>query len=140
VSKNPAKNTTILYMDDDIDDLLLLQEAVQTVNASYRVLPATNGLDGLEKLSRMNQERNLPCLIVMDINMPQLCGRETFLQLKADPVLSTIPIVIFSTSSSAKDKAFFEAPNVVYLTKPINFAHLTEVARKLINFCNSQAA
>ena len=57
----------------------------------------------------MHAAQQLPCLIVMDINMPKLDGKQTFVQLQADSIFSNIPVVVFSTSSSPMDKLFFQS-------------------------------
>ena len=132
-----VKNTTILYVDDDEDDLEMLQEAIMSIDPSYQIVKANNGEDGLSQLSGMKQKKTLPCLIVLDINMPRLDGRQTFQRIKADESLSNIPIVIFSTSSNKMDKMFFAGKNIEYITKPIHFPHLLQIAQKLLSYCAS---
>jgi CheY-like chemotaxis protein len=132
-----VKNTTILYVDDDEDDLEMLKDAIIAIDSSYQIVKASNGEDGLLQLLEMKQEKKLPCLIVLDINMPRLDGRQTFQRIKADETLSNIPIVIFSTSSNKMDKMFFAGKNIEYITKPIQFDHLQQVAQKLLSFCGT---
>jgi two-component system response regulator len=122
-------------MDDDPDDIEMLQEAILSINPSYRLFEASDGKEGLKLLHEMKQSASLPCLIVLDINMLGLDGRETFLQLKKDKVLSTIPVVIFSTSNSPMDKLFFQGRNAEYITKPIQYNRLLDVARRLLAYC-----
>ena len=129
------KNPTVLYIDDDRDDLQIMQEALTTINKDFQMLPAHNGKEGLEQLHEMKQRGNLPCLIVLDINMPVMNGKETFLKIKEDKTLSQIPVVIFSTSANANEKGFFQGEKVTYITKPLSFSLLIEVARQLINYC-----
>ena len=131
------KNHTILYIDDDSDDLQMLKEAVARVDGSYHVVEANNGEQGLRKLENMKQEKELPCLIVLDINMPKIDGRQAFRMIRNDNILSSIPIVIFSTSNSSIDKLFFEGKDVEYLTKPIDFLSLLKVASKLLSYCKN---
>ncbi|RYZ30661.1 MAG: response regulator [Chitinophagaceae bacterium] len=131
-----VKNTTILYVDDDQDDLEMLQEAIMSVDPSYQIVKANNGEEGLARLLEMKLHKTLPCLVVLDINMPKLDGRQTFQRIKADEALSNIPIVIFSTSSNKMDKMFFAGKNVEYITKPIYFPHLLQIAQKLLAYCS----
>ena len=133
----PTKNTTILYIDDDADDILMLQDAIHSIDTGYQIEQASNGEEGLQQLHRMKQEGELPCLVVLDINMPKLDGRQTLQRIKADQHLSGIPIVIFSTSNNPMDKMYFNGKNIEYITKPIQYAHLQQVARKLLNYCSS---
>lgn len=130
----PAK-TCILYIDDDRDDFEMLSHAIHEIDSAHAILEATNGEEGLAVLNQMKTSGSLPCLIVLDINMPKLDGRQTFVRIKADPDLKNIPIVIFSTSSSEVDKLFFKSKNVEYLTKPYEYTHLVEVAKRLLNLC-----
>ena len=83
----------------------------------------------------MKKDKNLPSLIVLDINMPGLGGRETFTAIRDDEEFSLIPIVIFSTSNSAPDKLFFQSKGVEYMTKPLEYTSLLEVASKLLSYC-----
>lgn len=129
------RNTIILHIDDDSDDLDMLQTALHAIDPLYTILVARDGEEGLQLLSDMKNTGTLPCLIILDINMPKLDGRQTFQIIKKDPVLCPIPIVIFSTSSSSLDKLFFSAENVEYITKPYEYAHLLEVAKRLLSLC-----
>ena len=131
-----VKNTTILYIDDDEDDLEMLQEAIKEIDPSYEIVKAGNGEEGLSELYKMKENQTLPCLIVLDINMPKLDGKQTFQRIRADKALFNIPIVIFSTSSNKMDKMFFAGKNVEYITKPIHFPHLLQVAQKLLSYCS----
>ena len=128
---------TIFCIDDDHDDLQMLKEVVESIDGRYSLIEAHDGLDGIRELNSMKDSGDLPCLIVLDINMPRMDGKTTFMNLKSDALLSKIPIVIFSTSSSPLDKMFFAKENVAYFTKPINFRQLTEVASKMLSFCKS---
>ncbi|HEX8314370.1 MAG TPA: response regulator [Flavisolibacter sp.] len=130
-----GKNYTILYIDDDADDVQMLQEAIHTIDPAIELRKANDGEEGLSTLSDMEHGGQPPCLIVLDINMPRLDGRQTFKRIKADPRWMTIPIVIFSTSNNPMDKMFFGGKNVEYITKPISFSHLLQVAQRLLSFC-----
>jgi CheY-like chemotaxis protein len=82
----------------------------------------------------MKETGSLPALIVLDINMPKMDGRETFLSIKNDEQLAHIPVVILSTSSSILDRIFFQKKNVEYITKPIHFDTLLAIATKLLTY------
>lgn len=134
---NPVKTSTILYVDDDPDDVELLEYAFSLLDASYILLSAPNGEEGLKALNALKESGSLPCLIVLDINMPRLDGRETFQRLKENPSFATIPVVIFSTSDSEKDKACFKTAGVEYVTKPICFDLFLEAAKRLLHYCQN---
>jgi CheY-like chemotaxis protein len=129
------KPRTILCIDDDADDLQLLAEAVQRIDPQCQIIKAFDGMHGISILQEMHTHRELPCLIVMDINMPKLDGKQTFVRIQSDAVLSTIPVVVFSTSSSPMDKMFFQNKGAAFITKPIRFEQLLEVASELLTYC-----
>src|SRR5215204_4253760 len=118
------KEHTILCADDDEDDIQLLQEAIRQVDGSYNLAKAKDGLDALKQLQAMKARGSLPCLVVLDINMPRMDGRQTFMSIRNDPEFAAIPVVIFSTSSSPLDTMFFAKKDVEYITKPINYDFL----------------
>jgi CheY-like chemotaxis protein len=126
---------TVLLIDDDKEDLGMLQEALKSIDINHKILEAHDGIQGLAKLKELNEKNILPCLIVLDINMPKMDGKQTFVTIKNNSQLSNIPIVIFSTSSSLLDKAFFERHNTAYFVKPINFVELARSASRMINMC-----
>ena len=129
-----TEKQTILCVDDDLDDLHLLQKAIHTTGPGFDIIEAYNGVEAIEHLERMKQEGNLPALIVLDINMPKMDGRETLLSIKNDNQLAEIPVVILSTSSSILDRIFFHKKNIEYITKPIHFDTLLAIAGKLLSF------
>ena len=126
----------ILCVDDDADDLYLLRKALKQVGSDYEMIEAGDGLAALDALRQMSEGDNLPCLIVLDINMPKMDGRQTFMAIENDPKLSKVPVVIFSTSSSPLDKLFFSKKNVEYITKPIYYETLLTVAQRMLSFCH----
>lgn len=128
---------TILCIDDDPDDLQLLREAVKSIDGDITILEAHDGEDGMTQLSRLKEAGSLPCLVVLDINMPRMDGKTTFVKIRSDDGLSNVPVVIFSTSSSPLDKMFFTREQVAYFTKPINFSQLVEVAAAMISYCKA---
>jgi CheY-like chemotaxis protein len=126
---------SILCVDDDQDDLIMLREVIQEMGRPYKIIEAFDGLIALDVLKKMQTEGNLPCLIVLDINMPRMDGKQTLVAIQNDPVLATIPIVVFSTSSSAMDKTFCAAKKVEMITKPFDYTTLYTVANQLLSYC-----
>ena len=130
-----TKERIILCADDDDDDIEMLQEAIKAADGTYRIVQARNGIDALKKLDGLKAQGTLPCLVVLDINMPKMDGRQTFISIRNNPDYAAIPVVILSTSSSPLDKTFFTKKDVEYITKPINYDYLVEVAQKLLSYC-----
>ena len=123
-------------MDDDEDDRDMLQQALQSIDAEHRIVEANDGKDGLKQLHSLKAADRLPCLIVLDINMPKLDGKQAFMAIKADEEFSRIPIVIFSTSTSALDRMFFERYNTAYFVKPVKVNELATAASRMIGCCS----
>ncbi|OLY93153.1 response regulator receiver protein [Cnuella takakiae] len=126
----------ILCVDDDADDLMMLREAFEANGCTYGVEVACDGEEALSRLRNTLPGQNLPSLIVLDVNMPRIDGRETLLALQKDSTLSKIPVVAYSTSSSPLDKLFFNRLNVAFFTKPSYFNELESVAATMLHFCN----
>ena len=129
---------TILLIDDDPDDREMFEEALNEGYAKHDIIQAEDGFDGIEKLHHLLKTNELPCLIILDLNMPKLDGKQTFLSIKDDTRFFKIPVVVLSTSVSDADKAFFQREGVHYITKPINFEHLSRVAGQLMSYCEKR--
>jgi CheY-like chemotaxis protein len=126
---------TVLCIDDDADDLELLHNALEATGKEYTVIEAHDGLEGIRRLHQLKNDGQLPCLIVLDVNMPRMDGRETFRSIRADEQLGEIPVVVFSTSKSHVDQMYFSGKNVEYITKPTNISPLEEIASRMLQHC-----
>src|SRR6267154_4253500 len=93
----------ILLVDDDPDDLMLIKEAINSVDGKFDFHEATDGRHALNFLRAIDSLDKHPCLIVLDINMPVLGVRDMLAILKNDGGLKHIPVVVFSTSSNPAD-------------------------------------
>jgi len=131
------KKYTILHVDDDPDDLDMLMQAVQSIDDSFEIVQARDGEQGLKQLEKMKADADLPCLIVLDINMPRMDGKRALNIIKNDRKLSEVPVVILSTSGNMMDRLFFLKENVEFITKPLNYDHLKQIASKLLHFCKN---
>jgi CheY-like chemotaxis protein len=131
---------TVLLVDDDKDDLELLEEALKTIDVEHRIIEAHNGEEGMRTLRELMDRNTLPCLIVLDLNMPLMDGKQTFLAIKAEERLSRVPIVVFSTSTSKLDRTFFERHHTAYFVKPVNFTELARTASRMISICMHKSA
>ncbi len=115
----------------------MLQEAIRSIDPNLQIVQAVDGQQGLEKLRLMKASAELPCLTVLDLNMPKIDGKQAFKEIRDGERLWAVPIVILSTSNSAMDRLFFQGKNVEYITKPISFNHLVNLAAKLLSHCHS---
>lgn len=138
IAPAPASRTLrLLVVDDSTADLLLLQEAITEHGLKAEMFTAT---DGDAALAHLRGPGPAPDLVLLDLNMPRRNGREVLRELKQDPVLRTLPVIIFSTSSSPFDieDCYANYANS-YLVKPIDFDGLSEVVRALDAFWLRQA-
>lgn len=126
---------TILHVDDDADDRELLQEVMQKVAPEVQVTYAENGLSALKVLNEGKSLKSLPCLIVLDLNMPFLDGKQTYEKIQADPELKNIPLIVLSSGQNPADKNLFAKQGVAYFAKPVEFSVLKEIATHISNLC-----
>lgn len=127
---------TILYVDDDPDDLALFRMAIEEMGSDYRIIEAFDGMHALALLEEMEKNDTLPKLIVLDINMPRMDGKQTLVAIQNKSLWASIPVVLFSTSSSHLDKLFSESRQVELITKPFNLETLQKVTHKLLSLIN----
>lgn len=130
-----SPDKTVLYVDDDNDDRELLSEVMQNVAPSLKMIFAMNGLEALEVLNQQKETRSLPALIVLDLNMPYLSGRETFERIKCDPQLKAIPLVIFSSGENPSDKSLFSNEGIPCFTKPVKISAMEGIASQMAGLC-----
>ena len=126
---------TILCVDDDPDDRQFICEAINKAAPDYSIIEAHNGVEALQYLDKAKSIPALPCLIVLDINMPLMDGKQTLSRIKVDPLLVNVPVVMFSTSSNPMDKALFLRMGVELITKPSDITHLNLVVHNLLAHC-----
>jgi two-component system, chemotaxis family, response regulator Rcp1 len=128
-SKRPLR---ILAVDDSTADLVLLEEAISQHGIDAELERAHDGDEALVKL-RDGSDR--PDIMLLDLNMPRRHGREVLAEVKRDPDLRSIPVIIFSTSSSPADiAACYDDHANSYVVKPVDFDGLGRVVDALDAF------
>lgn len=133
----PMTESDILLVDDDIEDVEMIEEVFREAHQQVGIQKAHNGMEALTLLNRLDKEGSLPCLIVLDINMPLMNGKETLAHIKQNPRYKQIPVVVFSTSSNPEDKVFCEQYGAEMIRKPTLYTMLKEVIQKLLNICET---
>ena len=129
------RSYTILYVDDDHDDLLIISEAFEKYTDHLTVVHARHGYEALQILKSMSQKNKLPCLIILDINMPVMDGKETLSEIRRNENYKNIPVVIFSTSRHLYEKKFAENLDAEFITKPIQYSHLESLVQEFVQKC-----
>ncbi len=132
-----GQSRIILIADDDADDRLLLRDAFQEIGATHRLEFVGDGEELLEHLQRCGRFANrapspMPALVLLDLNMPRVDGREALARIKGDPALVGIPVVIVTTSAAGQDidNSYALGANA-YITKPATYSALVEIVRVL---------
>ncbi len=128
---------TILMADDDRDDCLLVKDAFKESRLVNELRFVDNGEELLDYLHHRGKFKGVnrsprPGLILLDLNMPKLDGREALKVIKSDPALRSIPVVILTTSSQEEDilRSYNTGANS-YITKPVTFEGLVKVMKSL---------
>lgn len=123
--------TTVLIVDDDVEDQELLKEAIKEVDESVKCLSAKNGEEALEMLHTFLHK--LPQLIFLDLNMPRMNGKALLSKLKQLDVLKEIPIIIYTTSKSKTDiEDARKLGALQFITKPNSFEEIVQVAANVL--------
>jgi len=118
-------------VDDDPEELMLIEEALFDLGKKIHFEE-----NGIEALNYLDQCEQLPCLIVLDLNMPKLNGTETLVRLKSDDRFKDITVVIYSTSINALEKEkCMKLGASSYIMKPVSYASTITTARYLADLC-----
>ena len=132
------KTVTIMLVEDDLGDQKLIKMSLKEqriANTPVVTSNAEEAFEYLEKNKAQGCEAALPDLILLDLNMPGMGGKEFLRQLKADPELGAIPVVILTVSDSDKDiLESFKLHAAGYVKKPVNLTDFQEVMQTLTDY------
>jgi CheY-like chemotaxis protein len=131
------KHRTILYIDDDPDDREILCSAVKEMSSEVNVIEAENGIKALDYLNKAKNTGHLPCLILLDLNMPMLDGKQTLVRIRQDDSFEKVPVIVYTSSNNPNDKIFFDRQGVLLITKPPNILFLRKIVERLLNYCGN---
>jgi CheY-like chemotaxis protein len=128
----------VLYADDDNDDLMLVQEAFANNTNNVEVITANDGTEALAYLSNLDQLDPAPCLIILDVNMPRLNGKDTLREIRNMDRFENIPVILFTTSSLLLDKTFAEKYKAGFITKPLDVKQMSIIANEFVEHCTDE--
>jgi CheY-like chemotaxis protein len=135
-----GKPITILYADDDVEDRMLVKDAWAENRLANELHFVEDGEELMDYLRRRGQYTHLsgeplPGMILLDLNMPRKDGREALQEIKADPRLRSIPVVILTTSKAEEDilRAYDLGVNS-FILKPVTFDSLVDITRTLSKY------
>jgi len=132
-----SRSIEILLVEDSPSDVLLTQEALSEAKLSNQLHLVDNGVDALAYLRKQGQfaSARRPDLILLDLNLPRKDGREVLAEIKADPNLCSIPIVVLTTSQDEQDIArVYGLRANCYVTKPVDFHQFTRIVHAIETF------
>jgi CheY-like chemotaxis protein len=133
----PSLVLDILVVDDDSADVALVEDFLTNGGMPCRLSVASDGQEALSFLRRegKNADAPRPDLVLLDLNMPRVDGRKALELIKGDPALRSIPVVVFTTSSSIEDiHRSYEGHANAYVTKPIELADFERVVGEIHHF------
>ena len=138
----PKSNTKmnpvdILLVDDDEGDVLLTQKALKNGKLFNTLNVAKDGVEALEYLRQEGRFKDAlrPDLILLDLNMPRMNGKETLAEIKKDPNLKSIPVIVLTTSDADMDVIqSYDSHASAYVTKPVDLGQFTNVVQSLKDF------
>ena len=133
----PAETPFIFLAEDDIDDQELLIDALTAQNDRLKVLTASNGKKAITCLENLPDE-SLPCLIVLDYNLPEINGGQILQSLCGNDRYHAIPKVVWSTSNSHVYRQLcLDLGAKAYFVKPSNLSDVKSLAREMLRFCEA---
>jgi len=127
----------IIFADDDADDLELITGFFKQYNRNINVLEFKDGKEVLKFLDDFALNAT-PLLVVLDINMPRLNGKETLAAIRKNPKYQYIPVVIYTTSNNAIDEDYCRELGASWVSKSSTIEVVKQVAKVLAEFCELQ--
>ncbi|MTJ11237.1 response regulator [Anabaena sp. UHCC 0187] len=133
---------TIFLVEDNKADVRLIQEALKTISLPHQVVTVTDGIEAIAYLRQEGKYANAarPDLILLDLNLPQKNGLEVLAEIKSDPRLKRIPVIVLTTSKNKDD--IYRCYNLhanCYIAKPRNLNQLFQIIKSIEEFWFSTA-
>lgn len=134
---DPVEPVVVLLIEDDPEDEWMTREAFAEHKITNNMYVVRDGEQALQFLYRRGAYADMPRpdLILLDLNLPRIDGRQVLAHIKSDPELSVVPVVILTSSAAEEDllRSYRLHANA-YITKPVDFPQFAEVIRKIDSF------
>jgi CheY-like chemotaxis protein len=127
----------VLLVEDDPGDVLMTREAFEENKVANRLAVVSDGAEAMQYLRREGEYADAPTpdLVLLDLNLPRMDGREVLAAMKSDEALRSIPVVVLTTSEAEEDVLRSYALHAnAYVTKPVDFSRFIEVVRQIDDF------
>jgi CheY-like chemotaxis protein len=132
------KSRYIIFADDDADDLELITGFFKQYDRNVNVLEFKDGKEVIKFLDEFATPTISPLLIVLDINMPRMNGKDTLTAIRKHSHYRHIPVVIYTTSMNGSDEEFCKRMGASWMNKPHTLDGVRQTARILAEFCHLQ--
>jgi chemotaxis family two-component system response regulator Rcp1 len=139
---HPDQPLAVLLVEDDPGDVMIAREALAAGRLSTDLHVVTDGVEAMSFLRRTEEYSDAirPDLILLDLNLPRKSGHEVLAEVKQDPELRRIPVVVLTTSQAREDVTrSYELHASVHVSKPVDFDQFTEVVRQIDDFFGNVA-
>jgi CheY-like chemotaxis protein len=132
-----ADLVSILLVDDDPGDTLLIREAFAEHKVGNALVTVSDGVEAVHYVRGEGQYagRERPDLILLDLNLPRKSGTEVLAEIKSDPALASIPVIVLTTSEAEEDiLRSYELHANAFITKPVDFERFREIVHQIDDF------
>jgi CheY-like chemotaxis protein len=133
----PGHPLSVLLVEDDPGDVLIAREAMAAGQLSTTLNVVSDGVEAIEYLRRKDgfTDAQRPDLILLDLNLPRMSGHEVLAEVKNDPELRRIPVVVLTTSQAQEDIAkSYDLHASVHVSKPVDFDEFAGVVKQIDEF------
>ena len=134
---SPSQPVEVLLVEDDPGDVLMTQEAFSDYKIANNLSIVTNGEDAIAYLRKQGRFADVPTpdLVLLDLNLPRRDGREVLRDIKGDPELRRVPVVVLTTSDAEEDVlSSYDLHANAYVRKPVDFEQFVAAVRAIDDF------
>lgn len=132
-----AELISVLLVEDDPGDVLLIKEALSDHKVGNVLSIVSDGVEAMKFVRGEGEyaRRERPDLVLLDLNLPRKSGAEVLQEIKSDPELSTIPVIVLTTSEAEEDviRSYKTHANA-YITKPVDFDRFRDIVHQIDDF------
>ena len=133
MKQDDGQPISVLLVEDDPGDVVLIEGAFEHNKVRNSLKIVGDGVEAMEYLRAEGSAR--PDLVLLDLNLPRKDGREVLAEIKSDPLLRSIPVVVLTTSKAEEDiLRSYDLHANAYVTKPVDFNRFIEVVRQIDEF------
>ena len=138
MTRSLPPKSLVLYADDDADDRLLITEIFADYASAVELRCFTDGEPLLQHLLSLDPFAPRPCLVILDINMARLGGKEVLRRLRQTAGFEDLPVVLFSTSTLPSEQKFAQAFGAGFVTKPLYLGQVGQIIEEMLLHCSPE--